>query len=88
MPEWDVKIIIPRSTLKGNNGEYLPNDDYIKCLIVGPSKWGKTTLILHNMLLSQGWLYKKNIHVYIYTKSLNQPECVFLQDLFKGIEEK
>jgi hypothetical protein len=86
--EWDIKTIITRSTLKWNNGEYLPNDDYIRYLIVGPSKCGKTTLMLDNILLSPGWLDKKNRHVYICSKSLNQPEYVFLQNVFKGIEEK
>jgi hypothetical protein len=86
MTDWDIKTIIPRSTLKRNNGEYLPNDDYIRCLIVGPSGCGKTTLLLDNILLSPGWLDKKNRHIYIYSKSLNQPEYVFLRKLFKDIE--
>jgi hypothetical protein len=85
MTDWDINTIIPRSTLKRNNGEYLPNGDYIRCLIVGPSGCGKTTL-LTNFLLSPGWVDKENTHVYIYSKSLNQPEYVFLQILFNEVE--
>jgi predicted AAA+ superfamily ATPase len=88
MAEWDIKTIIPKSTLKRNNGEFLPNDDYIRSLIVGPSKCGKATLMLDNFLLSPGWLDKKNRHIYIYSKSLNQPEYVFLYNVFKKVEAK
>jgi hypothetical protein len=86
--EWDIETFTPRSTVKRSNGEYLPNDNYIRCLRVGPSKCGKTTLMLDNILISPGWLDKKNRHVYIYSKGLNQPEYVFLQNLFNRIEEK
>ena len=69
----DIRLIIPRTMLKRNNSKYLPNDDYIRCLIVGPSKCGKTTLMFDNILLYPGRLDKKKTYV-------------FLQNLYKETE--
>ena len=86
MDQGEINMIIPRKTLQRKNSKYLPIDDYIRCLIVGPSKCGKTTLMLDNILLAPGRLDKKNRHVYIYSKSLNQPEYIFLQNLYNKTE--
>lgn len=59
---------------------YLLPSPSCRCLIIGPSGCGKTNLLLR-LLLKKGWLDYNNL--YIYSKSLHQPEYRLLIDCFK-----
>ena len=69
--KWDIKILIPGPKKTEKNGELLPHS--IRCGIVGPSECGETTLMLDNFLLLPVWLELQDRYIYIYTRSLNQP---------------
>ena len=84
--KWDIKILIPDPIERKRNGELLP--DSIRCIIVGQSACGKTTLMIDNFLLSPGWLDLRDRYIYIYTKSLNQPKYQTLKRLFDAVNEE
>ena len=67
---WSIKILTPKPKKTKRNGELLP--DSRRCIIVGTSGCGKTTLMIDNFLLSPGWLDLTDRYFYIYTLSLNQ----------------
>lgn len=58
---------------KSKHGSILPNT--IRCIIAGPSNYGKTNLMI-NLITDINGLRFKN--VYIYSKSLFQPKYEFL----------
>ena len=64
--KWDIKILLPDPKKAKRNGELLP--DSIKCIIVGQSGCGKTTIMTDNFLLLPGWLDLQDRYIYIYTK--------------------
>ena len=69
-----------RTTItKRENSPLLPQN--IRGLIIGKSNCGKTTLLL-NLLLQPEWLDYN--HLYVFGKSLHQPEYKILK---KGLEE-
>ena len=68
-----------KSGTKRQNSLLLPQN--IRGLIIGKSNCGKTTL-LFNLLLRPGWLDYN--HLYVFGKSLHQPEYQILK---KGFEE-
>ena len=68
-----------KSIVKRQNSPLLPQN--ICGLIIGKSNCGKTTL-LFNLLLRSGWLDYN--HLYIFGKSLHQPEYKILK---RGFEE-
>ena len=68
-----------KSDIKRQNSPLLPEN--IRGLIIGKSNCGKTTL-LFNLLLRPGWLDYN--HLYVFGKSLHQPEYQILK---KGFEE-
>ena len=68
-----------KNNTKRQNCALLPQN--IRGLIIGKSNCGKTTL-LFNLLLRPGWLDYN--HLYVFGKSLHQPEYKILK---KGIEE-
>ena len=65
-------------TAKRFNNPLLPRS--IRGIIVGKSGCGKTTLLL-NLLLRPGWLDYDNL--YVFGKSLFQPEYRILEKAFK-----
>ena len=68
-----------KNNTKRQNCALLPQN--IRGLIIGKSNCGKTTL-LFNLLLRPGWLDYN--HLYVFRKSLHQPEYKILK---KGFEE-
>ena len=68
-----------RTTASRQNSPLLPSN--IRGLIIGKSNCGKTTLIF-NLLLQPEWLDYS--HLYIFGKSLHQPEYKIIR---KGFEE-
>ena len=68
-----------KNTTKRENSPLLPQN--IRGLIIGKSYCGKTTL-LFNLLLRPDWLDYN--HLYVFGKSLHQPEYQILK---KGFEE-
>ena len=68
-----------RTITKRENSPLLPQN--IRGLIIGKSNCGKTTLLL-NLLLQPAWLDYN--HLYVFGKSLHQPEYKILK---KGLEE-
>lgn len=72
---------IPISTEKQRN-DILPEP--LRCLIVGTSGCGKTTL-LYNILV-QDWGLTYN-HLIVYSKTLEQPFYVSLENAFKNLTD-
>lgn len=69
---------------KRENSPLLPQS--IRGLIVGKSNCGKTTLLM-NLLLQPGWLDYN--HLYVFGRSLHQPEYKILQtSLENGLSKK
>ena len=66
-------------TGKRNNNPILPQN--IRGLVIGKSGCGKTTVIF-NMLLQPGWLDYN--HLYVFGKSLHQPEYNVLKKELEG----
>ena len=54
----------------------------LRCLIVGPSDSGKTTLLCN--IVQKRWVTYK--YLYIFTKSINQSVYDYLQELFSDID--
>ncbi|MEB2589956.1 hypothetical protein SOP87_30475, partial [Bacillus cereus] len=85
MSTWDVIKRLPEPEQQNKrNGKLLP--DNIRCLIVGPSACGKTTLMVDNFLLAPNWLDWKNRHLYIFSKSLEQLKYQQLMKLYDGLD--
>ena len=79
----DFKVWIDKAE-KFNNDELLP--DSIRALLIGSSNSGKTTL-LFRMLLQPGFLDYDNL--YIFSKSLHQPEYkILLKGFMNGLGKK
>lgn len=55
----------------------------LRCLIVGPSDSGKTTLLCN--IVAKRWVSYDNL--YIFTKTINQGVYDYLQKVFSGIDE-
>jgi hypothetical protein len=68
--------------IKKKHGPLLPNS--IRAVICGPSNCGKTNLML-SLLFDKNGLKFQNI--YIYSKSLNQPKCVYLKKVMDSLKE-
>lgn len=83
--DWNINVRLPEKQKTKRNGELLPES--IRCLIVGPSNCGKSTLMIDNFILSPGWLDWKGKHLYIFSTSLNQPKYSQLQDYYNSIEK-
>lgn len=64
------------------HGELLPNS--IRCLMCGPSGCGKTNVLLSLLLEPNGL---KFLNVYLYSKSLQQPKYVFLNEILSKIDD-
>lgn len=64
------------------HGLLLPES--IRCLICGPSNCGKTNVLLALLLDPNG---VKFYHVYLYSKSLNQPKYAFLREILKRVDD-
>lgn len=75
---WDVKG--GNGVLK--HGVLLPNN--IRSLICGPSGCGKTNILLTLILEPKGLIFE---NIYLYSKSLNQPKYIFLDEVFKRVSE-
>lgn len=60
----------------------LPNS--IRCLISGPSGCGKTNVLLSLLLEPNGL---KFLNVYLYSKSLQQPKYVFLNEILNKVDD-
>ena len=85
MSTWDVIKRLPEPEQQNKrNGNLLP--DNIRCLIVGPSACGKTTLMVDNFLLAPNWLDWKNRHLYVFSKSLEQLKYQQLMKLYDGLD--
>lgn len=67
---------------KHRHGVLLPNN--IRSLICGPSGCGKTNLLLTLLLDSKGLIFE---NVYLYSKSLNQPKYVFLNNVLNQVPQ-
>ena len=67
-----------KNNTKRQNCLLLPRN--IRGLIIGKSNYGKTTL-LFNLLLQPGWLDYN--HLYVFGKSLHQPEYKILKKVSK-----
>lgn len=76
---WDVNSL---GGVSSRHGLLLPNN--IRCLVCGPSGCGKTNLLLTLLLESKGLVFE---NVYLYSKSLNQPKYIFLNNVFSHIPE-
>jgi hypothetical protein len=86
--DWDPKIRIPVKKVKGIHDKLLPKS--LRCGIIGPSGCGKTTLMIDNYILCPGWLNWNKInhlYIYIYSKSLDQPQYQYLIEKCKNIDE-
>lgn len=81
---WDINY--NKETIKNNkrNGELLP--ECIRAFIIGPSSCGKTLLLIDNFIRKKGWM--SPTHLYIYSKSLDQPKYKELKEDFEIVEEK
>lgn len=72
--------VTAQKTLK--HGALLPNS--IRCLICGPSNCGKTNVLLTLLLDPNGIKFS---NVYLYSKSLNQPKYIFLNEILKRVDD-
>lgn len=77
---WDVNPKLGGD--RSRHGLLLPNS--IRCLVCGPSGCGKTNLLLTLLLEPKGLVFE---NVYLYSKSLNQPKYMFLDNVFSHIPE-
>jgi hypothetical protein len=58
----------------------------MRCLIIGSSGCGKTTLTIDNFLLSPGWMDKKKGFPYIHS-SLDLLKYIQLQNNYEAVQE-
>nr|CAH7767389.1 unnamed protein product [Callosobruchus chinensis] len=76
---------IEKNTFQDNyfkrHGELFPST--IRCIILGPSNCGKTNVMI-NLIEHENGLRFRN--VYVFSKSLNQPKYLYLEQLLKPIK--
>lgn len=63
------------------HGSLLPNS--IRCVICGPSSCGKTNVMISLLESPHGLRFE---HVYVYSKSLQQPKYRYLAELMSAVE--
>lgn len=63
------------------NGRYFPAQ--LRCLIIGPSACGKTSLLL-SLIVNENALTFEN--VYVFSRSLHQPKYRLLEMIFNGLK--
>lgn len=74
-------LVLPQKTKTNRHGELLPNT--VRALICGSSNSGKTNLLFTLLSDLHGLRFQ---NLYVYSKSLEQPKYVFLQELMSQVD--
>lgn len=70
------------TTMEKRHGPLLPNT--IRAVFCGPSNCGKTNVLISLLIQPNGLKFQ---NIYLYSKSLNQPKYLFLQELLRPIDD-
>ena len=69
------------TAVEKRHGPLLPNT--IRAVFCGPSNCGKTNVLISLLIHPNGLKFQ---NIYLYSKSLNQPKYLFLQELLRPID--
>lgn len=74
------KICEETKSTYSRHGKLLP--DTIRCIVCGPSNCGKTNLVIGLLLHENGLRFR---NVYVYSKTLQQPKYLFLENVLNKV---